>query len=236
MIKILAIGNSFSQDATAQIELLEPMLHVRNLYIGGCSLESHAVNILSGAEAYSYQHNGESAIPNNVSIKDAILSDKWDYITVQQRSGHSGLIDTYYPHLSVLTENVRKYSDAEIIFHRTWSYEKNSSHEDFALYNNDYKLMYEKIVEASATVCEKENLRMIDVGSLIHKLRNYEFFDVDKNGISIQRDGFHLSYNYGRLAAACVWIKFFTGNIPDFLKRDDLSDGFKIILNEIKNL
>ena len=45
MIKILAIGNSYSQDATSMIELLDKNIMVRNLYIGGCSLEMHYDNI-----------------------------------------------------------------------------------------------------------------------------------------------------------------------------------------------
>ena len=48
-MRILAIGNSFSQDATA---MLQPVLaasgiqaEVVNLYIGGCPLERHWQNI-----------------------------------------------------------------------------------------------------------------------------------------------------------------------------------------------
>ena len=46
MVKILAIGNSFSQDATRYMkEIAQSMgleMLVVNLYIGGCSLEQHA--------------------------------------------------------------------------------------------------------------------------------------------------------------------------------------------------
>ena len=51
-MKLLAVGNSFSQDActflhqTAQAQGLD--LEVTNLYIGGCSLEMHYQNLLSG--------------------------------------------------------------------------------------------------------------------------------------------------------------------------------------------
>lgn len=45
-MKILAIGNSFSQDATRYLQDIAASagenLFVRNLYIGGCSLEMHA--------------------------------------------------------------------------------------------------------------------------------------------------------------------------------------------------
>ena len=51
-MKLLAVGNSFSQDActflhqTAQAQGLD--LEVTNLYIGGCSLEMHYQNRLPG--------------------------------------------------------------------------------------------------------------------------------------------------------------------------------------------
>lgn len=63
MIKILAIGNSFSQDATtylydiAQVDQLE--LKVVNLYIGGCSLKTHWDNIQMDAKHYDYELNGK---------------------------------------------------------------------------------------------------------------------------------------------------------------------------------
>jgi len=53
MIKILAIGNSFSQDATALIELLTDKIYVRNMCIGGCSLKQHCEMINQAA----YQGN-----------------------------------------------------------------------------------------------------------------------------------------------------------------------------------
>lgn len=61
-MKILAIGNSFSQDATtylhqtAQAQGVE--MEVYNLYIGGCPLEKHALNLETNEPAYEAQFNG----------------------------------------------------------------------------------------------------------------------------------------------------------------------------------
>ena len=59
MIKILAIGNSFSQDATHYLHQIGEAdnieLKVVNLYIGGCSLERHWNNIQSEAAEYLYE-------------------------------------------------------------------------------------------------------------------------------------------------------------------------------------
>lgn len=69
--KILAIGNSFSQDATAKIESLTDEIYVRNLYIGGCSLERHIDNILCDCKNYEYQKNGVNS-GDLVSIDESI--------------------------------------------------------------------------------------------------------------------------------------------------------------------
>ena len=62
-MNILAIGNSFSQDATRYLHQIAAAdgvtLHVANLYIGGCSLEHHYRNMLSGERAYELQYNGQ---------------------------------------------------------------------------------------------------------------------------------------------------------------------------------
>ena len=55
-MKILAIGNSFSQDATRYLHQIAKAdnydLTVVNLYIGGCSMETHWNNI----EKNNYYH------------------------------------------------------------------------------------------------------------------------------------------------------------------------------------
>lgn len=59
-VRILAIGNSFSQDAVEQylFELAEagdiPVI-IGNMYIGGCSLERHVNNIREDKGVYAYR-------------------------------------------------------------------------------------------------------------------------------------------------------------------------------------
>ena len=88
-MKILSIGNSFSQDSTALLQLLTDKITARNLYIGGCSLDMHAANIENDAAKYELQENGEKMQNALVGVKEALISDKWDYITVQQEIGRA---------------------------------------------------------------------------------------------------------------------------------------------------
>ncbi len=234
MIKILAIGNSFSQDATAFMELLSSDVFVRNLYIGGCSLERHAELLDFTVGEYEYQHNGQRSLSKNVTLKEALAFEEWDYITVQQASGSSGLEETYYPYIEKLIAYVKKYSKAEILFHETWAYEKRANHPDYEKYQNDHDIMWKSIQATTQSVCKKMGLRVIPTGEIIEKLKTEPFFDIDKGGISIHADGYHLSGNYGRFAAACVWLKFFTGKLPDYLDRGDATEGYGLIRLALK--
>ena len=62
-MRVLCIGNSFSQDATRFLHQLSDGANLDltcvNLYIGGCSLKRHWDEYTSGNESYSYEYNGE---------------------------------------------------------------------------------------------------------------------------------------------------------------------------------
>lgn len=234
-MKILSIGNSFSQDSTALLQLLTDKITARNLYIGGCSLDMHAANIENDAAKYELQENGEKMQNALVGIKEALISDKWDYITIQQVSGRSGVYESFYPYLGELLDYVRKYSDAEIVLHETWSYEIGSGHPDFAIYNSDREQMAQAIKETYEKVSAKENLRIIRVGEAVQNLRAKPSFDYKNGGLSLTRDGFHLSLSYGRLLAASVWCKFFTGEIPQYFNNENLSQPMREVL-EVLNI
>ena len=234
-MKILSIGNSFSQDSTALLQLLTDKITARNLYIGGCSLDMHAANIENNAAKYELQENGEKMQNALVGVKETLISDKWDYITVQQVSGRSGVYESFYPYLGELLDYVRKYSDAEIVLHETWSYEIGSGHPDFAIYNSDREQMAQEIKETYEKVSARENLRIIRVGEAVQNLRAKPSFDYKNGGLSLTRDGFHLSLSYGRLLAASVWCKFFTGEIPQYFNNENLSQPMRELL-EVLNI
>ena len=214
-MKILAIGNSFSQDATRYLQKIGEStgtdLFVRNAYIGGCSLEMHANNAKSEEKVYEYQKDADKI--EDISLTGAIPKEKWDFITVQQASHFSGKYETYEPYLSELIAHIKQHApQAKIVFHRTWPYEKGSTHGAFPDYGCDRTLMYEKIVGASAVAAERYGLDIIPAGDIIYALGQTDYFDKENGGVSLYRDGFHLGWIYGRYLAALVWYKFFTGN------------------------
>lgn len=213
-MKILAIGNSFSQDATRYLQKIAESagekLYVRNLFIGGCSLETHANNIKAANKSYVYQE--DSADICAVSINEALLFEKWDYVTVQQASHFSGKYETYEPYLSEIFDYVKSVlPDVKIVFHRTWPYEKGSTHGAFPDYGCDRTKMYEQIVGASGVAASTHSLEIIGVGDIVYALGEIDAFNKEKGGVSLYRDGFHLGLLYGCYLAGLIWFKFFTG-------------------------
>lgn len=219
-LRILAIGNSFSQDAVKHLYKIaeDPAvgveLSVGNLVIGGCPLERHANNIRDNIRGYTYETfkkvNGEfkENSRSGWSIKAALFAEDWDIISIQQVSGLSGMIDTYNEDLDYIVEYLRTNKpDAEIVWHMTWAYAQSSSHGDFSKYNKDQMTMYNKIVE-----CAKKRIlpfpeisRVTPSGTAIQNLRTSFIGD------TLNRDGYHLKYNIGRYTAGMTWLKCLTG-------------------------
>lgn len=83
---ILAIGNSFSEDATRYLHQLAVASGVEamvvNLYIGGCPLETHWRNIETGEEAYRYELNGVHT-QRMAGIAAVLEEEPWDFIIAQ---------------------------------------------------------------------------------------------------------------------------------------------------------
>ena len=217
-VKILAIGNSFSVDAMEYLwHILKDggveKITLGNLYIGGCSLETHAKHIASGEGAYTYYKNttGAWSSEKNVSVLRALTEENWDIVTVQQASPYSGMPSSYSYLDSILSFVEKNEPNAEIYWHMTWAYQQTSTHSGFANYNKDQTTMYNAILKAvdSEVKTKKSILGVIPSGTAIQNLRSSYIGD------TITRDGYHLSYDYGRYTAALTWFAYFTGKSPD---------------------
>jgi len=218
MLKILAIGNSFSEDSTTYLYSLAESngveLKIVNLYIGGCSLERHWNNICEDKADYDYQLNGKST-GKLVGIKEVLEEDDWDIITMQQCSGYSGILSSYYPYIINLSNYVKLNApNAKQLIHQTWAYEIDSDHDQFSYYHNDQEEMYKELVNCYDTVSKELSLDIIPFGKVIQQLRTIPSFDYINGGKSLCRDGFHMDYIYGRYALAATWFEYVVhGNI-----------------------
>ena len=213
-LKIIAIGNSFSEDAIENNlwELLDaagiPAI-VGNLYIGGCTLERHYNNAMADAPEYRYRKvvNGKTVEKWGVRISEALQEEKWTHVSFQQASGVSGIYPTYNPYLKELIKYVKGFCSPTLIFHQTWAYSKDSDHGAFPQYGRSQKNMYDFIVNAvsSALADNPEITLLVPSGTAIQNARTSAMGD------TFNRDGFHLEFTYGRYAAACTWFAALTG-------------------------
>ena len=213
-LRILAIGNSFSQDSVNQYfhEIaLEggTVVIVGNLYIGGCTLERHYDNLMTGKKDYIYYKigtDGELRAHKGADIKTGVLDEDWDIITLQQASGYSGLVKSYEPYLGELVLWLRSAAPgAKLMWHQTWAYAANATHSHFCHYDCDQDLMYRQIMKSSEYACTKYGLDIIPTGTAVQCARRSPLRD------GLTRDGFHLNYIYGRYLAACTWYEAVTG-------------------------
>ena len=223
-MKILSIGNSFSQDAHRWLHKLAELnglqIDTVNLYIGGCSLEMHWNNVEQNNPFYDLERNGGES-EGKISIADALKLEKWDAITLQQASPFSGLPESYEPYLERLAEYVRATCpEAKLYFHQTWGYEIDFDSPSFANYNNDQAEMFRRIKKTTEAAASKINAELLPVGRVIQAVReSVPEFDYKNGGLSLCRDGFHLSIDYGRFIAAAVWLRTLTGKqiaAPEF--------------------
>lgn len=227
-MRVLSIGNSFSQDAHRWLfdiaDAVGEDLTCANLYIGGCSLQRHWDNLQQDAVAYAYEENGRDT-GRKTSIRRVLQEGGWDVVTLQQVSHESGLYETYQPYLSDLADYVRRAAPgAGLWLHQTWAYDAASTHPGFAKYGNDQKTMYTALCNAYEKAGRAIGASIIPSGDVIQVLRTQEPFDTDMGGISLCRDGFHMSRTYGRYAVACAWVMALTGaslEFCDFLPEEE---------------
>ena len=223
-IKILAIGNSFSVDAMKNhlYDVLKSadydQVILGNLYIGGCSLDTHWNNMNGGLSAYQYQKNddnGEWVYTEGATALSALQDETWDIITVQQASPDSGRGNTYGNLQNIVNwVNANKTnSNAKVYWHMTWAYQQNSDHAGFANYGNDQMTMYNAIVSAvQSNVLTVGGISgIIPSGTAIQNLRTSGLGD------TLTADGYHLKDTYGDYTAALTWYRALTGESLDLV-------------------
>ena len=215
-LKILAIGNSFSVDAmqhlytVAKAEGVEEIV-LGNLYIGGCTLDTHLTKAVSGARDYKFytNTNGEWVTTPATSLLEGLQSEDWDIITMQQGSSKSGIAEEYQPYLEQLIDYVnanKTNPDAKLYWHMTWAYQSDSTHSSFPKYGNNQMTMYLGIVNALQQAVEPTEAftGLLPVGTAIQNARTGFVGD------TLTRDGFHLS-DLGRLIASYTWYAVLDG-------------------------
>ncbi|WP_293302071.1 DUF4886 domain-containing protein [Pedobacter sp. UBA4863] len=216
VIKILAIGNSFSEDAL-EANLYElakekgKTVIIGNMYIGGASLAEHKKNTDNKASVYNYRKIGKDGVKriyNAIRMDMAIEDEHWDYISFQQVSQNSGQLETVQASLPAVYNYVKSKvtnPNVKYVYHQTWAYAQSSTHEGFANYGNNQTTMYNAIVNVSQKAKDIVPINIIvPAGTAIQNGRTSAMED------GFTRDGYHLN-DLGKYTAACTWFETLFG-------------------------
>ena len=218
VIKVLAIGNSFSEDAVEQYlyELAAAQgdsLVIGNAYIPACTIDMHMFYLENSVKRYAYRKvvGGVRTEEKGVTLQRIILDEPWDIITLQQASLCSGLPETYkkLPALKRAVKLLATNHSVDIWWHMTWAYAKSFKSANFEVYGSNQHDMYQAIIDCVRKEVPKANIStIIPCGTAIRLMRYHK-------GDVMNRDGQHLSLTLGRYAAACTWCEMITKKSVD---------------------
>ena len=210
VIKVLAIGNSFSEDALENYlydmaKAANKKMVIGNLYIGGAPLSLHLKNAHNNNKVYNYRKislDGTKTKTDKVSIEEAIEDENWDFVSLQQASPLSGKYSVIMETLPDVWTYVFAHvnPDTKLVYHQTWAYQADSKHEGFKNYNQNQLVMYDSIINATSQIDKSGDFSFIvPAGTAIQNARTSSIGD------TFTRDGYHLDLDYGRFTAAATW-------------------------------
>jgi len=208
-MKILSIGNSFSEDAQAYLKDVcaaagEEIL-CANLYIGGCSLVRHHMNMKKGIADYALVINGGEKVLRDYTLKEGLLYEDWDVITLQEHSLRSSEICHFEPYLSELIEYAKELCPkAKIALHMSWGYGKSklTAMKQAGMLSTEE--MFDKVAKNYLTALENSKADfVIPSGKVLKRLW--------VEGYNVHRDDQHTSLGIGRYALALTWMRVLFG-------------------------
>ncbi len=233
-IKLLAIGNSFSDNALKYLPILAKELGIEEiivgkLYVGGCVIDGHWSRAQSGADYERFDLNlGDGWVRQSTkTLKYALTLYDWDIITMQQGSPVSG-VPSSLGNLQNLIDfvNANKTNpNAKLYWHMTWAYSQFTEHSGFANYNKDQMTMYNAIVDTVKTCILTNDCfsGVIPAGTAVQNYRGNDINNSVIEGEYITTDGYHLR-NYSEILVAMTWLRTLTGLSLDGVKCNSHND------------
>lgn len=179
-LKVLMIGNSFSLSVLEYLPKLvvdggKHKLKLATTYIGGCSIERHLQNLANEAtqpekKPYGFYVVGKPKVSSRLS--DAIKSDNWDIISIQQASPQSPYKEKTHADAAKLIAIIRELApNAEIIVHQTWSYRADHPWFIGPQLKMDQLTMYKLLDDNYKSLAAKYGFRLVPVGDAVQNYR-----------------------------------------------------------------
>lgn len=208
-IRVLAIGNSFTVDATIYLKQLMVNLGVNSDQV----IMSRLIHGSSSFDTWIDHINNNSAISTTetphydiligqakaTTVRD-VLALGWDIVVIQQTSETAGDYGTFSS-CQEYVELLKRYTGNEnlCLFY-------NMPHSHSAVTGETFGYSdWVKYAEVTRRVVEEIGIdRIIPTGTAIQKARNTDLTYGGKYN-NLTRDNWHLNSGTGRYVAACTW-------------------------------
>ncbi len=176
-IKVLTIGNSFTESLTACFPQVTAStgneVIVERANIGGCELARH----WSYVEAEERNEICRIYNGGGCKLRDILASKDWNVVTIQQASHDSWRTDTFEPYATNLIAYIRKHAPgAEIMIQQTWAY--RADHPQFhpgSEWGISQAEMYRRLTENYRMLGQRHGLRVIPSGVAVQLSRENEW-------------------------------------------------------------
>jgi len=215
-LKILGIGNSFTEDPFTYLPNILESLGITNfrvsyLAIPGLDIQTNLNNIQNESAAYRFSDYVDGAWTHTAFDKTfyyGVNNDDWDYITLQQSSGYSGISSSYSPLQNIINEVEAIRPEAKIVWQMTWAYQQDLvDHPHFPFYNNEQLTMYNAIVDST----KEEILTNAHISFTVPNGTVVQNARTSWLGDTLTRDGYHMDEEIGRYLIGLTFAYTFTG-------------------------
>lgn len=224
-LKILTLGNSFTQDTWEYVPNILRQAEINDTtiaytYISGGTLQNYYDLMLSGASdtirmnKSINSNNFSVGIPTSTySLEQVLTSEVWDIVVLQQRSLGSYDFTTFEPYMSELIRYIRskvKNRKLCLMFNMVWAGEESYTGENVSN-------RYNRIVETTKKMIAQVGIPyVIPNGTAIQFGRKTEIQTTQ----NWTRDGYHIDLGVGRYVLAATTFHYIFGYIYDKDVRD----------------
>ncbi len=221
-LRILSIGNSYSQDALSYVPFILQSENV-DVTIGiyyqpSTSLQNHLDNFNKKTDAYTFYYSELGKPWKNFgkqTIQWALDNYEWDLIVLQQASSQNYKVDSHQPVLNTLVDKITSYVGKNIMMCWYATQARPATGNSKAPWSdqviNEHAM---KIIESAKYVMQTSNLKfVVPVVTTIQNMRTvlslkelgeYKKLEVNESGFGYlcDLDGVHLQEGLPCLAAA----------------------------------
>lgn len=214
-LKILAIGNSFTEDT---MKFVYPIVKsagysvtVGVLWSSSADLQDHVVYFENKSPAYIYDKtskdtNDKMVSKKGVSVQKALKDEDWDLVFLQQQSYKNGVPSSFTSssgesYMKTLVDYIRDHAAKKSLstaWLMGWAYAEDYDNAQYSqLFDGKQATMYQAIVDTMRHIIWPTGLfeTIIPVGTAVQNARSSYVGD------HLNRDGRHLTYSLGRYTA-----------------------------------